>query len=476
MDKDRRKNPNEKIRVFLFLDYLTHSEKCDILEQAKPIPGMYKTEAWRYKNPLILLLYFTGKGGISMNITMAGIDFHRADIAVRERFSMTATTLRACLRSIRKQYPELECVLITTCNRTELWTSSLPGSPQADPVLLLCEACRQPVEEFSPYFSIRKGKEAVQYLCELSSGLHSQIFGDDQIISQVKSALKTAREEHAVGAVLEVLFRTAITGAKKVKSSILCSGIDRSVSSAMIRLLREKEIPIAGQSCLVIGNGEIGRLAAQELEKAGGKVTMTLRQYKHKEVVIPAGCSVVSYDKRYEQASGASIIVSATLSPHFTLQPELLSAKLSGPVTLIDLAIPRDIEPGCASLPDVTLFDMDCFSKYTGQAEAEQLRSVREILKEYETEFENWYFFREYIPTVKEIGHILGKEIAARLEKELNRSSLTREESDELRKKIRTASGKVVSNLLYGTRDVLDRESLKRIFPALEASAQRLKK
>ena len=135
----------------------------------------------------------------------------------------------------------------------------------------------------------RRGEEAVRYLFELSCGLHSKVFGEDQIITQVKDALALARQAGAADTVLEKLFQGAVTAAKKVKTQLHLTAVSRSVAQKAADLLTERLGPLEGVPCLVIGNGEMGQLMARELVARGADVTMTLRQYKRGDVLIPPG-------------------------------------------------------------------------------------------------------------------------------------------------------------------------------------------
>ncbi len=411
-----------------------------------------------------------------MKIKMAGIDYRRAPVQVRELFSMTASAVeRALLRS--KEHAEVTgCVIISTCNRTEYWISGESEAfQQENPARLLCQEKEQDFSAYKEYFIIREGMEAVHYLMELSCGLQSQIFGDDQIISQVKHAVDTAREQEALDPVLETLFRTAVTGAKKVKSKVLLTNIDRSVAKAMIKLLEKERIFLEGKQCMVIGNGEIGRLAAAELVNAGADVYMTLRQYKTREAVIPAGCHVIDYHARYEHLGQMDVVVSATVSPHYTLTMERARGHMKdGEKVFVDLAIPRDIEPGFAELPDMRLFDMDSFSSLKYEGDARQIAVADEILKKYEEEYEQWYEFRDYVPVVKKIAKMAGEDTAARLKKELKQYGLTREERELLEKAIEKSASKVVARLCYGLREDMDKEEWKPCLEGLRRSAEHL--
>ncbi len=411
-----------------------------------------------------------------MKIKMAGIDYQKAPVEVREQFSMTVSMVERALQESRKIPGVTGCVIISTCNRTEYWISGEEeGFGDLDAAALLCREKGIEVSEYRRYFTVREGKEAVHYLMELSCGLRSQIFGDDQIITQVKRAVDMARGQGALDSVLEILFRTAITGAKKVKSRVLLVGVDRSVAAAMGNLLLREGIAVSGKRCLVIGNGEIGRLAAAELVRLGGRVSMTLRQYKAKEAVIPAGCHVIDYQNRYEALPDMDLVVSATVSPHYTLTKEQAEGKMgAGGKVLIDLAIPRDIEPEIGSFFGVRLFDMDSFDSVKSEGDRRQMEAADAILQKYEMEYEQWYTFREYVPVVKEIARFAGLDTAARLKKELKQYPLDREERETLEKAIEKAAAKVTAKLCYGLREDMEPELWKPCLEGLLRSAREL--
>lgn len=416
------------------------------------------------------------KRGMTLKIKMAGIDYQKAPVEVREQFSMTASVVDRALKDGRKTPGVAGCVIISTCNRTEYWISGEAGAfATLDPVALLCRERGLAPSEYREYFTMREGREAVHYLMELSCGLKSQIFGDDQIITQVKRAVDTAREQGALDSVLEILFRTAITGAKKVKSRVLLTNVDRSVAAAMKDLLLREGIPVSKKRCLVIGNGEIGRLAAAELVKAGGEVSMTLRQYKAKEAVIPAGCRVIDYQERYEVLSDMDLVVSATVSPHYTLTAAQAKGCLgTGEKVFIDLAIPRDIEPELGKKSGIRLFDMDSFDVLKSEGDQRQIAAADEILRKYELEYEQWYAFREYVPVVKDISRFAGADTAARLKKELKQYSLSREEREGLEKAVEKAAAKVVAKLCYGLRENMEPEKWQPCLEGILRSAKEL--
>lgn len=330
-----------------------------------------------------------------MNLIMSGVDYKTADLATREQFSQTALAVQNTLERI-KENPCVEgCVLLSTCNRTELYLSCTPDS-EAVPLNLLCEALELNPEEYRNHFITRKNRQALDHLMMVAAGLHSQIRGEDQILAQVKTAAQLAREAHTSDGVLETLFRCAVSAAKKAKTEAPLSPMETSVATRALEVLREQAGNLDGKHALVIGNGKMGRLAASLLVREKCRVTVTLRSYKHGEIAVPQGCETVAYDDRYSAMMGCDILVSATASPHHTITADRLQACRDLPRWMMDLAVPRDIDPAVAELPDVQLWNVDALGGKTGSTQiSPQMQRVNEILQEYTQRFYKWLHYRE---------------------------------------------------------------------------------
>lgn len=174
-----------------------------------------------------------------MNLKTTCIDYTKASVEEREAFSLVPSKIQELEQFILQTYQLDGCIILSTCNRTELWISA----PEAvlsslSPTAILCDALQVPVEQYLSFFIERSGKDAVSYLLELTCGLHSQIFGEDQILSQVKDALSTARINGTTNTMLEVLFRTAITAAKEVKTKVKLTTADHTVGSGSCRIIK----------------------------------------------------------------------------------------------------------------------------------------------------------------------------------------------------------------------------------------------
>lgn len=326
-----------------------------------------------------------------MNITMGGLNHHSAGVEVRERFALAADALPAVLREICRQPGIAGCVILATCNRMEVYLSHekelVPDVPA-----LLCAALGVEAGNCRAHFSRESGRAAVAYLCEVAAGIQSRIVGEDQILTQVKEAIAIARGAGAADAVLEALFRTAVTAGKQVKTRVRSLGAGGSVAlEAVARLDAEWAGP--GRRVLVIGNGAMGRLAAEGLLARGYAVTMTLRAYRHGCPELPAGCTAVPYEDRYAAMEESDIVVSATSSPHCTVKAAEFSRLQNPPALLVDLAVPRDIEPGVGEA--ARLWNVDDLATADGGQNEEALREAAALIEEQIERFAVWHHNRE---------------------------------------------------------------------------------
>lgn len=315
-----------------------------------------------------------------MNLSMSGIDWTRASVSLREQASLPPERLAEIMRAIAGA-PGLEgCVILSTCNRTEVY---IDAAGAADPPwrLFLRETGLSIPESA---FVTHAGEDAARHLLEVAGGLHSRIFGDDQILSQVRLAMDRAVEAGAGSALLNMLFRTAVTVGKRIKTQVRFTSTTNSAAAAAVRALGN----LAGKSALVVGNGEIARLAAGLLLSRGARVTMTLRTYRHGENQIPDGCETVAYAERIAAAEGKDILLSATASPHLTVTAQQFLQLRTPPRAVVDLAVPRDIDPEIRGLVP-SFWDVDDLGGVEAAA-PEQLEQARSLVEEGVREVLRW--------------------------------------------------------------------------------------
>lgn len=400
---------------------------------------------------------------------MMGVDFNKASVDIRSLFSFTKKQAGEAMEEL-KQDPDIYGVIIlSTCNRTEVWANTKEGTEDSLSGKI-CDIKGLSLKEYEPYLVNRKGREAVDHLFYLSSGLKSQIIAEDQIITQVKDAQVLAREHYATDNVLEVLFREAVTAGKKVKTQVSFDRSDKNAVDAAVEMLKGRGINISGTKFLVIGNGQMGRLTSQTLLDLEGDVTVTVRQYTRGIVDIPFGCKRINYTDRMQVLPDCQVIISATASPNYTLTyPLFENVKLKPGTVFIDLAVPRDIDPEIGKIPGVALYDIDDF-RSSAQTEdiKESLEAADQIIKEQEEKFFDWYEGRDLFPKIQEIKEDAVTDLDLRIQKVIKNLPLEEKEREELKASIDTAVGKVVTKMIYGLRDSLEKETFTECVEGLE--------
>ena len=404
-----------------------------------------------------------------MSIRMIGIDHSLAGLDVRAKFSFTKKSAAEAM----EQFKELEgvkgCVLLSTCNRMELWASTTKECEQ-DLLVWLCHYKGLAPFEYDRYFVKREGKEAVEHLFSLACGLKSMILAEDQILTQVREALSLSRENYCADNVLEVLFRSAVTAAKRVKTEVVFTHANNTAMDRAIAMLADTGYSLKGKTCMVIGNGEMGKVAAQALREAGADVTVTIRQYRSGVVNIPLGCKRINYGERMKYVPQCDLVVSATASPNFTLREELFqNLQMKDELILIDLAVPRDIEPSIGKIQGITLYDMDSFRIEEIPAELqENLEAAGAIVREQMDEFFQWLDGRDLIPRIQEIKEEAVHDLNLRIAKILKKTPMEEDDRENLTQAVNTAAGKVVNKLIFGLRDSLNQEAFLECVAGLE--------
>ena len=251
------------------------------------------------------------------------------------------------------------------------------------------------------------------------------------------------------------------------------AGVSPTISSTGMAARNQKlldSVSIQGKNCMVIGNGEMGKVTALALKEAGAEVTVTVRQYRSGIVTIPQGCDRINYGERLDFLPKCDLVVSATASPNYTLTMEQIeNAEIPGHVVLIDLAVPRDIEPSAGTLNNVTLYDIDSFKIDAVSPKLQaSLDQAGEILREQQEEFYNWYNGRDLIPRIQEIKADAVEDLNLRIMKILRKTPMEEKDRENLLKAIDTAAGKVVNKMMFGLKDFMKEEEFINCVEGLE--------
>ena len=405
-----------------------------------------------------------------MSISMIGIDHSKASVDIRAKFSFTKKRAIEAMKKLKEEHGILGCIILSTCNRMEVWVST-QDDEEISLYDFLCKEKEVEKDEYQDYFMKRENEEAVRHLFYLTSGLKSQILAEDQIITQVKDALTLARDAYCTDNVLEVLFRMAVTAAKKVKTEVTFSRANTSVIHQAMERLKNQGFSFEGKTCMVIGNGEMGKVTALALKEAGADVTVTVRQYRSGVVNIPQGCKRINYGERMELLPDCDLVVSATASPNYTLTKENFEEIQldAASVVLIDLAVPRDIDPEVGKLQNVSLYDIDSFRIDAASPKLQaSMQKAGEILDDQMKEFYDWFNGRDIFPRIEEIKADAVEDLNLRITKILKKTPMEQKDRESLLRAIDTAAGKVVNKMIFGLRDSLEQEAFLDCVEGLE--------
>ncbi|MBN7771904.1 glutamyl-tRNA reductase [Clostridium aminobutyricum] len=417
-----------------------------------------------------------------MNIRMVGIDHNMAPLSCREAFSFTKVGCQEAVQIIGEQSGVKGCVLISTCNRTELWISGYGQwggtHREMDPYELLCRLKGLDLTTYKDYFVMRENREAINHLLQLTCGFDSKIFGEDQIISQIREALQLSRQKGCTDTALEKLFQTALSAGKKVKTEVQISRISRTSANQMLTILKSKFENLNGIKCLIIGNGQMGRLIANTLLTHGAEVSMTLRRPRHcmeeQRSVIPEGCRMISYDNRIQEISEHKVIVSATMSPHHTLKLEEARECLGQQsYYMFDFAVPRDIDPRIGELENVEIYDIDSMGvSDLRELNGEGMELAFQILQEYQEELIKWFEFRKHVGKIQGIVERVVEDTVERFSYNTEKLESNCPISD-INEVVEESVQKSIGKILYGLKETLPQDIWNECINGLHKAAMK---
>jgi glutamyl-tRNA reductase len=301
-----------------------------------------------------------------MSINVLGLNHKTAPLALREKVAFGEERLAAALRTLREESGVAEAVIVSTCNRTELYWS---GSATGAELSLWLERHHGNNLGLASSLYVLQEHLAVAHAFNVASGLDSMVLGEPQILGQLKDAYRVAQESGSTGPWLNKLFQAAFSAAKRVRSETQVGANAVSLASAAVSLARRMYADLGSRSALMIGAGEMIDLAARHFASAGVKRmvianrTLTRAQTLASEMKAYA----VALDALDKELAEADIVVSCTASPVPLITKAGAAAAIKRrrhrPIFMVDLAVPRDIEPEVADLSDVYLFSIDDLKK-----------------------------------------------------------------------------------------------------------------
>ncbi len=352
-----------------------------------------------------------------------GLSYKKADADIRGRFSLDEAGKLTLLNQAKDNGIE-SLVVTSTCNRTEIY-----GFAQHpfQLIQLLCDNTRGTVEEFQDVAYIYKNKDAIAHMFRVGSGLDSQILGDFEIISQLKSSARASKKHGLLNHFSERLVNAVIQASKRIKTETNISSGATSVSFASVQYIFNTVKDVSNKNILLFGTGKIGRNTCENLVKHTKNEQITLiNRTKDKAEIIAGKFNLVvkDYANLQEEIAHSDILIVATGAQRPTIDKYIIQSKK--PLLILDLSIPKNVDSNVQELSHVTLVHLDHLSKITDKTLEERKKHIpfaESIIEDVKTEFNEWLETRKFAPTIKALKNKLADFAAAELDTQRKKNS-----------------------------------------------------
>ena len=361
-----------------------------------------------------------------------GLSYKKADATIRGKFSLDTNAQSNLLAQAKEE--GIESLIVTsTCNRTEIY--GFANHPY-ELIKLLCDNSNGTVEEFREVAFIYKNQEAVNHMFRVGTGLDSQILGDFEIISQIKNAFNQSKALNLVNTFLDRLVNSVIQASKKIKNETEISSGATSVSFASVQYIIRNVEDIGDKNILLFGTGKIGRNTCENLVKhtKNGHITLVNRT-KNKAEKLAGKLNVIvkDYANLQEELQQTDVLVVATGAKNPTIDKTLLNLKK--PLLILDLSIPRNVNPDVEQIQGVTLIHLDYLSQITDdtlERRKQHIPAAEAIIEDIKLEFNTWMNGRKYAPTIHALKAKLNDIVATELAFQKKKTSNFNEEQADI--------------------------------------------
>lgn len=390
-----------------------------------------------------------------MHLVLVGLSHKTAPVAIREKLTFPANVQEDALNHLGREEGIREAVIVSTCNRTEVYAvaSSEDGGTETV-VSFLARYHDLDAEELKRYLYVITGEKVVRHLFRVVASLDSMVVGEAQILGQVKEAYDHAFNADSTSRVFNKLFRQSFEVGKRVRTETAIGESAVSISYAAVELAKKVFGTLEGRSILIVGAGKMSELTAKHLVSNGiARVLVVNRTFERaQEMAEKFSGAAVPYDQLYESMRTSDIVISSTAATEYVITKRDLAPvtrSRTSPLFLIDIAVPRDIDPDVNDLGGVFLYDIDDLSGVVESNLEERMAEARRaegIIEEEIAAFFGWVESMEVVPTVAAIRAKAEVIRAMELEKALKRLDL----SEKDRKTIDALTCAIVNKMLHG--------------------------
>ena len=345
-----------------------------------------------------------------MQLLLIGVSHRTASIELRERLDFSAGGVDRALAALAQYQTHDEATIVSTCNRVELYVGCTdPSAARAGIEKFLREFHGVSDEQLSPHLYMKMGQEAVTHLFRVASGLDSLVVGEPQVLGQVKEAFNVASQFGATGPLLNKLFHSAFAVGKRVRSETALSEGAVSVSFAAVALAKKIFGTLKGRAVLVLGAGEMGKLTARHMQSQGiERLVIASRTPAHAATLAESiGGTAAPWDSLNTALADADILITATGASapvvSGTAVAQVMKARRGRPLFIIDIAVPRDVEPGAGEIEEVFLYNIDDLQTVVQEnlsKRGTEATEAEKIVSEEVARFAGWLTSRGAVPTV----------------------------------------------------------------------------
>lgn len=348
-----------------------------------------------------------------MHIISVGLNYRTAPVEVREKFSFAEKELPEALSALMETKSIMECVIVATCNRTEMYAVVDRHQLCGHYIRSFMEKWfRLPRDQFTNHLYMYEDEAAIRHLFKVTSGLDSMVIGETQILGQVKSAFQQAQDMKTTGTVFNMLFKQAVTMAKRAHTETTIGESAVSVSYAAVELGKQIFGQFNRKTVMIIGAGETGELTAKHLYANGAeRILVVNRTFERAaQLADKFGGIPLSLEEGIKKLPEMDIVISSTGAENYVLNradvAEAMNRRKSKPLFMIDIAVPRDFDPSIAAVENVFLYDIDDLEGIVESNMEQRRREAAKIeimIDEEMASFEQWYKTLGVVPLIRSL-------------------------------------------------------------------------
>jgi len=387
-----------------------------------------------------------------MQLSVTGISHQSAPVALREQFAFSTEELGPALAVLRERFGA--AAILSTCNRTEVYLADGSDAGPEAVVEALAAAKGGYLPEGAPFYH-ETGIEAASRLFRVAAGIESLVIGEHEILGQVRAAFSAATAAEASNPVLARLFHSAIRAGRRARSETEIGSHGVSVSATAAALSRGTLGDLRRKTVLIVGAGEAARLAAAAIAQQGaGRLLVTTRTFdRAQDIAAELGGAAYPFEDLPSMLAEADIVITSTSAPTHVISREDVGRAMAGrrerPLVIVDIAVPRDVEPEAASVDGVRLFDIDdleAAANSNRETRALEVPAVEAIVAEELARFEGWYEGQQVEPTIASLRRRAEAIRRSEVERTLKRLAAL-EDGD--RERIESLTKAIVKRLLH---------------------------